>query len=443
MWNKCCIALLCWFVGISSFAQIEIKSGVANERTLKQYEKRESTSLKEILERSGAMKVSSLAQQKNNYNISLLLPFCGAATEGKIDAFLNARETGLKPQLISEEAKTAFDFYDGVLLALKDTQDSPLAISLHVFDTWNNDSVTKELLKQKTIQTSDIIIGPATNSNSKLVADFCKQRNIVNVQPFSPSKSLTTANPLHIKFAPTMDAHIDIMARSLADSFLKENIVVYCTNRETSLQAAKRLDSILKNFDGPGKTRFTSTLFNFSNPIVKGEKKTLTDLLSTTKRNAVVVCVFEESNAQMVVKQLAEKKINTVVYGMPTWLNSEVLRLDYLNKLSTRFTEQYVFDTTTEKSLTFYQTFFTEYGIYPARYAWLGYDITKWLAKSLQAEGEFPSNIAGTFYSGVGHKFQFRAVTNSKPEEKPHTDYIENSYLHLLRLENYELQKEW
>ncbi len=166
MWNKCCIALLCWFAGISSFAQIEIKSGVANERSLKQYEKRESTSLKEVLERSGAMKVSSLAQQKNNYNVSLLLPFCGAATEGKIDAFLNARETGLKPQLISEEAKTAFDFYDGVLLALKDTQDSPLAINLHVFDTWNNDSVTKELLKQKSIQTSDIIIGPATNSNS-------------------------------------------------------------------------------------------------------------------------------------------------------------------------------------------------------------------------------------------------------------------------------------
>jgi ABC-type branched-subunit amino acid transport system substrate-binding protein len=447
MLNKYCSLLICLIASVSSFAQIEIKRELTPDNSNTRFQKRGNASLKEAIERSGSMSANNYFQQnpvvKKHYVVSLLLPFSGVSTANKIDAFISARETGAKPQLIPEEAKTALDFYDGVLFALKEMQDSLLEIELHVFDTWNNDSITKELLKQKTIQYSNIIIGPVTNSTSKLIADFCKQRKIVNVQPFSPSKSLTTDNPYHIKIAPTMDAHIDNMARSLADSFLKENIIVYCTNQESSLQSAKRLDSLLKNFDGVGKTRFTSTLFNFSNPIVKGEKKTLNDLLSATKRNVVVVCVFDESNAQMVVKQLAEKKSNIVVYGMPTWLNSEILRLDYLNKLSARFTEQYVFDTTTDRTLNFYYTFYHEYGIYPARYAWLGYDVTKWLEKSLKAEGEFPLNIAGTFYSGVGNKFQFRAVTSGKPDEKPRIDYFENSYLHLVRLENYVLMKEW
>ena len=447
MLNKYFCLLFCLFAGINSFGQIEINKELTIDPYTKRFQKRGSASLKEAIERSGTLNTPNYFQQnpviKKRYVVSLLLPYSSVATENKIDAFLNARETGVKPQLISDEAKTSLDFYDGVLFALKEMQDSLLEIELHVFDTWNNDSITKELLKQKTIQYSNIIIGPATNSTSKLVADFCKQRKIINVQPFSPSKSLTTDNPYHIKIAPTMDAHIDNMARSLADSFLKENIIIYCTNQESSLQSAKRLDSLLKNFDGIGKTRFTSTLFNFSNPIVKGEKKTLNDLLSATKRNVVVVCAFDESNAQMVVKQLAEKKSNVVVYGMPTWLNSEILRLDYLNKLSARFTEQYVFDTTTDKTLNFYYTFYHEYNIYPARYAWLGYDVIKWLEKSLKAEGEFPFNIAGTFYSGVGNKFQFRAVISGKPDEKPRTDYFENSYLHLVRLENYVLVKEW
>lgn len=447
MLNKYLSLALCLFVGINSFAQIEMKKEFSNDPSTKQFQKRGGASLKEAIERSGSLNTPTYFQQnpvvKKHYVVSLLLPFSGATTESKMDAYLNARETGVKPQLISEEAKTALDFYDGVLFALKEMQDSLLEIELHVFDTWNNDSITKELLKQKTIQYSNIIIGPATNSNAKLVADFCKQRKIINVQPFSPSKSLTTDNPYHIKIAPTMDAHIDNMARSLADSFLKDNIIIYCTNQEISLQSAQRLDSLLKNFDGPAKTRFTTTLFNFSNPIVKGVKKTLNDLLSVTKRNVVVVCVFDESNAQMVVKQLAEKKSNIVVYGMPTWLNSEILRLDYLNQLSARFTEQYVFDTTTDKSLNFYYTFYHQYNTYPARYAWLGYDVIQWLQKSLSSEGEFPFNIAATFYSGVGNKFQFRAVTSTKPDQKPRTDYFENSYLHLIRLENYVLMKEW
>ncbi len=424
----------------------EFKKQLNTEPDGYRFRTRGATSLKEAVERSGGMSNVQFMEggeiSKKRYIVSLLLPFSSTTTLNRIEASLSARETGAKPPLISEEAKSAFEFYDGVLYAMKAMQDSMLEMELHVYDTWNSDSVTKELLKNKTIQYSNIIIGPVSHATSKLVADFCKQRKIINIQPFTPSKSITHDNPYHIKIAPTIDAHIDNIVRSLADSFMRENIIIYCMNQESSLQAASRLDSLLKNFDAPGKTRFTSTLFNYSNPVVNGTKKSLNDLFHPTKRNVVVVCVFDESNAQMVVKQLAERKAEVIAYGMPTWLNSEILRLDYLNKLSARFTEQYVFDTTIDERHHFYYNFYHEFGTYPGRYVWLGYDVAKWLEKSLLETSDFPFNIAGSFYSGVGNKFQFREVkTNSNGSSK--TDYIENTYLHLLRMEDYVLKKEW
>lgn len=440
------IALFVIILGcvLNSLAQPSSDGEVRMEFNKTNSSMRKSISLTEALSKMQTAGEGQVVQAKKRYTVSMLLPFNAMSTAERIDAFHHARETGAKTQLISEEAKTALDFYDGVLQALDEIKDSTVEIDLHVFDTWNNDSVTRELLKNKTVMYSNIIIGPATNASAKAVADFCKQRKIVNIQPFSPSKSLTTDNPYHIKIAPTIDAHIDNIVRSLADSFMRENIIIYCTSQESSLAAAKRLDSIIKNFDGSGKSRFTSTLFNYSNPVIKGEKKSLVDLLSNTKRNVVVVCVFDESNAQVVVKQLAGRKAGVVLYGMPTWLSSEILRLDYLNDLSARFTEQFVFDTTNERALNFYKSYIQTHTTPPGRYVWLGYDVTTWLLKSLAAGNDFPLNLSGTFFSGVGHKFQFRAVNTYTPEsDKPKLQYYENTYLHLLRMENYVLKKEW
>ena len=48
--------------------------------------------------------------------------------------------------LKNEDAVTSLDFYQGVLEALSESKDS-VKIELSIYDNWNSDSVTAEILK--------------------------------------------------------------------------------------------------------------------------------------------------------------------------------------------------------------------------------------------------------------------------------------------------------
>lgn len=409
---------------------------------------RRGISLKDALQKTSSEKVIAEKERKGLLNVSILLPFSTSNTLETIKLALAAKDNLHNLKLVSNEAKTALDFYDGVLMALKEIEsegDNNLKLRVNFFDTWASDSVIDELLKEKDIVNADVIIGPATHDGAKKVAEFCKQNKIVNIQPFSPSKSITNSNPYHIKIAPTIDAHIDNIMRSLADSFSTNPIIIYTTSAASDLSAAQRLDSLLKNFDGSGKTHFNSTLVNISNLGTSKEKKSAADFLSTSNRNIAVACIFGEANAQTIIRQLFAAKPNVVIYGMPTWLNSEVLRLDYLNKLNARFTEQFFEDTLTNSRVKdFVEKYKEEYFTAPAKYAYLGYDVLNWLYKEAAEDEQFPFNLAGSFYAGTGYKFQFRIAEKSQDfNKKRGIEYFENTFLHLLRIENYTLLKDW
>lgn len=409
---------------------------------------RRGVSLKEALQQTSNEKVIEEKERTGVLNVSILLPFSATSTLETVKAAVASKDNLHSLKLVSNEAKTALDFYDGVLMALKKVEaegGNSLKLKVNFFDTWASDSVVDELLKEKDIVNADVIIGPATHEGAKKVAEFCKQNKIVNVQPFSPSKSITSDNPYHVKIAPTIDAHIDNIMRSLADSFNSESIIIYTTNASSDLSAAKRLDSLLKNFDGPGKTHFKSTLVNISSLGTNGNKKTPADFLIPSQRNVAVACIFGEANAQTIIRQLFASKPDVVIYGMPTWLNSEVLRLDYLNKLNARFTEQFFEDTASStKAKDFIAIYKEQHYSVPAKYAYLGYDVVNWLYKAAAEDERFPMNLAGSFYAGAGYKFQFRMAEKAQESNKKRgIDYFENTFLHLLRIENYALLKDW
>jgi ABC-type branched-subunit amino acid transport system substrate-binding protein len=434
-------------VSVACVAQHERILEMKRSHPVNSFEKR-TISLSESLQQLQPESTPRKKERNGTWTVAVMLPFSASKTSAVIHSLLEQKENKTKIKLLSDDAKTALDFYDGALLALKNIESASSAkvkLHLHFFDTYGSDSVTGELLKDKNMYNADIIIGPPSHHGARQVAEFCKKHEIINIQPFSPSKSIASNNPFHIKIAPTMDAHIDNIVRSLADSFMKENIIIYTTSAQRDWQAASRLDSLIRNFDGVGKTRFRTVVYNVSNPIVKGEKKSLGDLLSTAQRNIVVACVFDEANAQMLIRQLASAKQQVVLYGMPTWLASEILRIDYLNKLQTRFTDQFLEDTSdNKKAVEFVNLYREHYQYFPPKFAWLGFDVINWLYQSINENDRFPENIQESFYSGAGYKFQFRAVERPKTtDENKGIEYYENSFVHLLRMENYSLIKLW
>lgn len=378
----------------------------------------------------------------STYSIAVILPFQSEETKEDIASFMNAPDYFSANRVtLDEDAVTSLDFYQGLLLGLnQDT--SNIRINLRVYDNYNSDSVTKIILAKPELKKQDIIVGTVNYASAKSVAEFCKANKIINVQPFTPSKSLTTDNPYHIKLAPTIDAHIDNMFQSITDSFPGANVIIYSPANETEWNAAKRMDSLFAAYNKTAGLKYTVSLLNSKTMTVNGKKVTNADLLKVGKRNIWIITSFEESfaNGNMRVMFPQIDKYDMIVYGMPTWLGGDVMRLDYVNNFHTRLSNPFYADTTGGNGEPFINAYKASYNFEPSQHAYMGYDVANFLVRTLDFYGkEFPAMIATQRFTGLGYKFDIAKQLNDKGE----INYYENRHVNVFKVDEYQLKKVW
>jgi ABC-type branched-subunit amino acid transport system substrate-binding protein len=385
---------------------------------------------------------SAGAQGDSTYRVALVLPFQCEVTAGKLDEILNAKDLYSANHVrFNDDAIIALDFYQGLKQALAVNPDN-LKVELNVYDSWGSDSVTAELLKNPALKLMDCIIGSVSTSTSRLVADFCKQNKILNIQPFTPSRSLTSENPYHLKLAPTIEAHIDNLFQSILDSFPIANVVIYTPKNERSMPLAMHFDSLFINYNTTAENKYPVALLNTTDQTVDGEKKDVQDLIIAGRTNILIVTSYDEPFVQSALRAVYEKigKADIIVYGMPTWLSGEVLRLDYINNLHTRISDAFWADTTKPATKAFIDryemTSFTE----PSKYAFLGYDVMNFITGAVKAYGkDFIAQITTQRYTGTGFKFDI--LPNMKSADT--INYYENTHVNVLKVEDYQLKKVW
>jgi ABC-type branched-subunit amino acid transport system substrate-binding protein len=383
---------------------------------------------------------ASFSQSNPVYRIALILPLQTESTTEKLEAYSNAHDYFTASRIsLQEDARLALDFYEGAVQALNESQDT-FKVELHVYDNWNSDSITEEILKKWELKKMDIVIGSVSTSSAKLVADFCRQNKIINIQPFSPSKSLTSDNPYHLKLAPTIEAHADAMFNSIVDSFPGSNIIIYTPNVEKSTSVAAHFDSLFRDYNKTADRRFSLSLINTKDMMVNGIKTTAKEQLKAGKANILIITSFDESfvNGNLRVLFDEKDKEQVIVYGMPTWLSGEIIRLDYINGFSTRLSDPFFADSSRTETQDFIQHFKSMFSTEPSKYSYLGYDVLNFTLSSLKDYGkDFMSYISTQRYMGGAYTFDIvKAMKNSST-----INYLENRNVHVFKVEDYQLKK--
>ncbi len=378
------------------------------------------------------------------FNIALILPFQAQSGVDMLEMFETSRDVTFKNKIrLHPDAEVSLNYYLGTLQALR--HDTTPKVKLFVYDCGNNDSITALVLKKPELKRMDAIIGAVSTSNARQVADFCKQYKIPNIQPFSPSKSLTIDNPYHLKLAPAIDAHVDAMFNSIVDSFAGGNIILYTPAIEKSLSVAQRFDSLFKDYNKTATNKFTVSLLNTKDMLVNGKKTTASELLRSGKPNIWVITAFDESfvNGNLRVLHSQRSDYRIVVYGMPTWLGGDILRLDYINDYNTRITDPFYADTANAMATAFAAEYLAEQEQMPDKYAYLGFDVTRFLLQNLVSNGRgFLSSLATQRYKGTGYIFDI--AKNKLPALPPadaELNYLENRHVNVFRVSEYRLLK--
>jgi hypothetical protein len=304
----------------------------------------------------------------------------------------------------------------------------------------SQNAIVEQLMLNDSLRACDIIIGPTNANQSKVVSGFCKKNRIINIQPFVASKSFSSENPYLVRFMPTIDAHLQAEYEMVLDSFSDANIIIYTTKKERDLSAARYLDTLFSSYNAINTHKLSYSFVNAGDSTIPVAQRSLSSHKKPNQRNVVMMTCYDEP---VVNSQLRMTKDEMVVFGMPTWIDAEQIRADYLNKAEPYFTDNYFVDTTQSKVNDFITTYKTANGQRPSRYSFLGYDAMRYLCNVFHKYGKnFKLGFDNESYDGMGFSFHISPVIRiSKTSGIPVINYYTNTAMHLFQVSDYKVWK--
>lgn len=347
---------------------------------------------------------------------------------------------------LPNESNSSIDFYLGYIAALAGLRQRDIHVELKLFDTENRASVTQSIIDTAGLASYDMIVGPMFNGPSRLVADHAKDIRVWHVLPFSPSASITSDNPYHIKVNPGIDIHLKALLTHIAQNHPEAKLLIpYQSGVSIEGDLKDEIESFVEtyNINHPDSTLNPEYISVFEE---EGRRTfSISSYLSDVDSNIVLLPSFDPGFIQNITRQLSkeDRKHGITLYGMPNWSDYEEISLDNLNKLDYHFSREYWLNEDDKIFKDLENQYKRELNKTPSRYYYLGYDLGRYLTGIWQNHGnKFESFLTKEAYEGVYGMYHFAPeYKQDGDKQKLEIDHIANQALFILKYQNYEVVK--
>ncbi len=323
---------------------------------------------------------------------------------------------------IHARSRIAFEFYEGVRLAVDSITKLGKKVHLHVFDTRTNDF--DSTLAKISFVDADMIIGPFYRSTFGKVSPLAKKYGIPIVTPVPQSNKILLDNPVVIKLTPSTASEVRYLSRHYKRRSPYVNALVINSNKYQD----KALVNMFRSLNDSSYTFDTTKIVEMYNI----DTTRITGMLDSTI-NFVYVPSTDQSFVTQLVNsiQTLTENYDITVFAPGKWMGYDNLNLDYLNALNMHFATPYFVDYSDTNVTQFLARYRDRYGTEPGKYGFLGYELimqfTKFESNHLMQE------IENIDYQGMVINYDFK-----------HYDFkngFENQGMHLIRIEDFEYKK--
>jgi ABC-type branched-subunit amino acid transport system substrate-binding protein len=364
-------------------------------------------------------------------SVSILLPFMA-----------NTSSSG-----VPENSQWAVSFYAGARLAYDDLEEDGVKFNVNVIDSEASSTKINSLLKSGDLPNSDLIIGPYKRENVQIMQEFAKKNRVPLIVPYTAQMGVTEDNPYYIQVNPSLKTHCEAMTKHIRKSHQPENVVLVALDK-TEERARFKYFQDANTLIEKGKTgkKFKELLVpegaaNFHT--IKIEQ-----FFNTSATTVFVVPSWSNQTfIYSLLRQLMAKQgqgEDIIVYGMNTWLDFEQIDFEYFEKLQLHVSSASYVDDNDERVKQFKTKYFNSYGTIPNDEAFLGYDVMNYFGKQLARYGKDFSKKLDTQPSDVLHgRFEFSRVVTDPSMHKEDLDYydqLENTFVHILKFQQFHLQ---
>lgn len=359
------------------------------------------------------------SNRKSTYNVSLVLPF-------------NTGDSQNSSTNLSRNSVWAVHFYSGAKLALKKFENTGVKINLNVIDTKNLETSISSLLNRPELLNADLIIGPYSSSQAKILIDFVKDRKTTLVSPYTTSSNPTTANPNYIQANPSIYRHFEALSKHIAANFSADQIVFLTQNTESAKSRTQNFINTLNSFLTPEAKSKIREIVLPDNFLLSSEVK----LDSTVTRNNETVFIvpsWDERYVKDVLKKIENGRdgVPVYVYGMPQWQNMDDLKY-LMTNLNARISSNVLLNLNNSNVDKFRSEYFDTYAKMPDLEAFSGYDVTSYFFSRLVSQGDFFQKDSRSAEKELYTRFDIKPVMND--QQPGIVDYFENYGLQIMQI---------
>lgn len=332
----------------------------------------------------------------------------------------------------------AVDFVQGALIALDSLQSGENYIDASVYDTKSYTENIYDLIRNKKLDSLQLIIGSVRDEDFTQLAAFALQKNIPFISATYPNVSGITENPFLVVMNSTLKSHCDAIYSYILQNHGSDKIYL-CR------QKGKQEDMVASYFkmrnEQDGKPLLPIQVLNMDDNI---NAAFLKSKLDSNSNNIIIGGSLDETFAGNMAKASYElhKTYPIQLIGMPNWDNfSALYNKKNLSGLPVYFTTPFYTDKTNVFSKTLTTAYFNKYKGKPTDMAFKGFESVYLFTKLLtKYPNSFMSHISDKNLN-VFCEYNFRPVKQNDKASVP--DYFENKHLYLIKILNGTISRAW
>jgi len=324
------VSLLLVFLFASQFMQAQRKSLNNDEQTEVLYPK---------------------AIKKERYKIAVISPM-----------YLDSME--LEPNLthLPKFMMPGLDFYKGVQIAADTLKHLGFNLDIYVYDSKSDSLNVQGLITSGTLDSMDLIIGNASVSDLKLLADFGLKNKINFISAVSPADAGQNTNAYFTILQPRLVSHIEKIHKSVNSRYPEDNVVFINRNVTAEKNALAYFKNDIMN---PLPARFKEMELKTDELDINQLLKVIDTLHGTTIVLGILDANVSAKNLRLLLPYA--KQYGIKVYGMPTMEAVKSLgRTDEFPSMPVYYTTSYIIDKITPSSLYINREYKKHMGGYPS-----------------------------------------------------------------------------
>jgi len=325
----------------------------------------------------------------------------------------------------------AVDFINGAQLALDSLQVDDDFIDASIYDTKSCKEPVPDLIKNKKLDSLQLIIGSVKDAEYPQLAEFALQKNIPFISVTYPNDAGITGNPFLIIMNSTLKAHCDAIYSYLLQNHGTDKIYL-CK------QKGAQEDMVASYFkqanERDGGTLLPIEILNVDNNLNAAFFKSKLD---SNRKSVLIAASLDESFAGSIAKLSYElnKTYPITLMGMPNWDNFAAL---YEKKNLADFPVYYTTPYYNEKKDAFSKAinaaYYKKYRAKAGDMVFKGFESVYMFTKLLAKNTDNFMNSINDKSVRVFCDYNFKAVRLAEDVAIP--DYFENKHLYVVKIQN-------